>query len=103
MHNPQQLASIIKTTAKSKKIPLTELLTECNLSKNTLSSMTAGGYYPRLDAICKIADYLDCSIDYLLGRTGNAASHRIKAEDCFSVAAESKYSAHSSIDDLSHS
>lgn len=45
------------------------MLSDCNLSVNTLSSMQSGGYYPRLEAIAKIADYLDCSVDYLLGRT----------------------------------
>lgn len=103
MHNPQQLANIIKLTAKMKKISLNELLTECNLSKNALSSMKSGGYYPRLEAICKIADYLDCSIDYLLGRTSNPSSHRARSKGRLPAAAETKYSAHSSLDDLSYS
>ena len=33
-------------------------------------------YYPRLEALTKIADYLDCSVDYLLGRTDDPQSHR---------------------------
>ena len=45
------------------------MLSDCGLSVNTLSSMQSGGYFPRLEAINKIADYLNCSIDYLLGRT----------------------------------
>ena len=45
------------------------MLSDCDLSVNTLSSMQSGGYYPRLEAIARIADYLDCSVDYLLGRT----------------------------------
>lgn len=69
MINSQQLAIIIKSLAKSKKIPIGKMLSECELSINTLSSMQSGGYYPRLEAITKIADYLDCSVDYLLGRT----------------------------------
>ena len=69
MHNSQELANIIKKTAKSKNIAVGKMLADCGLSINTLSSMQSGGYYPRLEAIAKIADYLDCSVDYLLGRT----------------------------------
>lgn len=69
MLNSQELANLIKTTAKSKNIAVGKMLSDCNLGINTLSSMQSGGYFPRLEAITKIADYLDVSIDYLLGRT----------------------------------
>lgn len=69
MNNLQELAILIKSIAKSKNITIKEMLTNCKLSINTLSSMQAGGYFPRVEALAKIADYLDCSVDYLLGRT----------------------------------
>ena len=69
MHNSQEVANAIKDLLKSKNITAGKMLSDCNLSVNTLSSMQSGGYYPRLEAIAKIADYLDCSVDYLLGRT----------------------------------
>lgn len=68
MINPQTLASAIKSAAKLKGITIKKMLTECELGINTLSSMQSGGYFPRLEALVKIADYLDVSIDYLLGR-----------------------------------
>lgn len=71
MNNSQELANLIKSIAKAKKIPIGKMLSECGLSVNTLSSMQSGGYYPRLEAVAKIAEYLDCSIDYLLGKTTN--------------------------------
>lgn len=71
MINSQEVANLIKTTAKRKKVTIGKMLSDCHLSVNTLSSMQSGGYYPRLEAITKIADYLDCSVDYLLGRTDN--------------------------------
>lgn len=71
MHNSQEVATTIKLLTKSKNISVGRLLSDCELSKNTLSSMQAGGYLPRLETIAKIADYLDCSVDYLLGRTDN--------------------------------
>ena len=68
MKNSQEIANLIKETAKSQKKTVGKMLTECGLSVNTLSSMQSGGYYPRLEAITKIADYLSVSVDYLLGR-----------------------------------
>lgn len=69
MNSPKELANVIKKRAKSLNISISTLLSNCELSRNTLSSMQSGGYYPRIEAIYKIAEYLNCSIDYLLGRT----------------------------------
>ena len=69
MYNSQEVANVIKLRAKSKKIAIGTMLSDCGLSKNTLSSMQSGGYLPRAETLIKIADYLDCSVDYLLGRT----------------------------------
>lgn len=71
MKNPQEIANTIKEITKSKKITIGKMLSDCELGVNTLSSMQSGGYFPRLEAISKIADYLGVSVDYLLGRTEN--------------------------------
>lgn len=71
MKNSQELAKTIKEIAKGKNIAIGTLLSDCQLSRNTLSSMQSGGYFPRLEAISKIADYLGVSVDYLLGREAN--------------------------------
>lgn len=76
MHNSQEVAITIKTLAKSKGIAIGKMLSDCDISKNTLSSMQSGGYLPRLESIAKLADYLDCSIDYLVGRTNNPNVNR---------------------------
>ncbi len=34
------------------------------------------GTIPNGETLTKIADYLDCSVDYLLGRTDNPESHK---------------------------
>lgn len=69
MYNPQTVAMRIKDMAQMRNIPINQLLRECELSKNTLSSMLSGGCSPRLDNVYKIAERLDISIDYLVGRT----------------------------------
>lgn len=71
MYNSQEVANTIKSVAKTQNVTIGKMLSDCALSINTLSSMQSGGYYPRLEAICKIADYLKVSIDFLLGRTDN--------------------------------
>lgn len=76
MKNSQEVANCIKSYAKYKDVAVGKMLKDCELSINTLSSMQAGGYYPRLEAIAKIADYLDCSVDYLLGRTDKPEVNR---------------------------
>ena len=35
---------------------------------------------PNGESLLRIADYLDCSVDYLLGRTDNPKSHRIPVQ-----------------------
>ena len=61
------VAERIKMLLKSKKVPASKMLADCNMNKNALYTMQSEGYLPRLEAVAQIADYLDCSIDYLLG------------------------------------
>lgn len=71
MKSSQEMALMIKEIAKSKKITVGQMLADCELSVNTLSTMQSKNYYPRLESLVKIADYLDVSVDYLLGQTEN--------------------------------
>ncbi len=71
MYEAADIAMRIKSIAKSKKIAIKDLLKACDLSKNALSSMLSGGSTPKSENLARIADYLDCSVDYLLGRTDN--------------------------------
>lgn len=68
MYEPEKIAESIKAIAKSKKLPLKDMLLTLELNKNTLSNMYKGSTL-KSDSLAKIADYLDCSVDYLLGRT----------------------------------
>lgn len=80
MQNSQLTADLIKQKAKSKGISISKLLLECELNKNSIYTMQSSGYYPRVEALIKIADYLDCSIDYLLGRTDNPNMNNISID-----------------------
>ena len=75
MLNPQQISDRIKETAKSKGIALKEMLFDCELGINLISHLAKGQAVSYVN-IVKIADYLDVSVDYLLGRTENPNSHK---------------------------
>lgn len=70
MYESNIVAENIKRTAKNTNIQLKDMLLDLNLNKNTLSNMYNGSML-KADSLARIADYLDCSVDYLLGRTDN--------------------------------
>lgn len=68
MYIAQTLKDRIKNQCKAKDISIKTMLSECGLSINAISQINnTGGMYSF--NLAKIADYLDCSVDYLLGRT----------------------------------
>ena len=76
MYEAPQIAERIKVRAKLQNVLIKDMLKDCGLSKNALSSMLSGGSTPKSENLAKIADYLDCSVDYLLGRTDNPQINR---------------------------
>lgn len=70
MYDTQKIASRIKLRAKKNKVSLKDMLTACDLGINAISQF-AKGYELSCITLACIADYLDCSVDYLLGRTDN--------------------------------
>lgn len=76
MYKTVETVQRIKNLARQKKIKTTKMLIDCELSTNTLSSMRVRGSWVQANTLAKIADYLDCSVDYLLCRTDNPNSHK---------------------------
>ncbi len=68
MYTAQRLATRIKEQAQKQNILLRDLLEHCGLSINTINQMTDKKGLSSF-SLAKIADCLDCSVDYLLGRT----------------------------------
>lgn len=75
MYDNQQIAERIKTRSKAQKITLKVMLGELDMGINLISHM-AKGHNIAATSLARIADYLDCSVDYLLGRTDDPASHK---------------------------
>ena len=67
MYISNNVAERIKTIAKFKGISVKKILEDADLGFNTMSNMKTS--MPKADNLAKIADCLDCSVDYLLGRT----------------------------------
>lgn len=74
MYNSQEIANRIRMQAKLQGKSLGELLSACGLGINTISKISKGTDILTLN-FARIADCLDCSVDYLLGRTDNPESH----------------------------
>ena len=68
MYNMHKTKDRIKDLCKSKNIKMETLLTDCGLGINAIRQINEkkgmGSY-----SLARIADYLSCSVDYLLGRT----------------------------------
>lgn len=76
MYDSTKTALRIKSFAKAKKILIQDVLKECDLNINILATMQFRKSWPKSNNLAKIADSLNCSVDYLLGRTDNPEINR---------------------------
>ena len=69
MFTPSEIAERIKLCAKQKGVTVKTALQNAGVGEKMVSNMSGKkGSYPQSDKLAKIADYLNCSVDYLLGR-----------------------------------
>ena len=66
-----QVANRIKELCKLKGSSVSKMLEVCNIRKSLIYDLEKRNAYPSIEVIGQIADYLNCSVDYLLGRTDN--------------------------------
>ena len=67
----KQIAKRIKLRCKVRSVAIKTVLGECGINHSFLYDMEHKDRSPSCDKIVKLADYLDCSADYLLCRTDN--------------------------------
>lgn len=70
MYNAQTTKERIKNLCKTNNVNMEKLLSECSLGVNAIRQINDTKGMASF-SLAKIADYLDCSVDYLLGRTDN--------------------------------
>lgn len=75
MYDLQAIALRIKQQAKTQKISMKDMLPACGLGINAVSQMAQGQNMSSTN-LARIADYLGCSVDYLLGRTDDPLAHK---------------------------
>lgn len=68
MYDPVQIADRITARIKAQGKNTGDVLSACKLSVNTVSHIRKGIEISYIHFV-RIADELDCSVDYLLGRT----------------------------------
>ena len=73
MYDSHNIAIAIKELAKTKGVVIKTMLSELGLGSNTMSALYHGKSIAS-SSLAKIADYLDCSVDYLLGRAENISA-----------------------------
>ncbi len=70
MYNLQLNIDRIVSLTQSKDLSINKMLKNAGLAPSIIDNMKRGRL-PSIDKIYDIADYFDCSVDYLLGRTDN--------------------------------
>ena len=76
MYNSQEMVLRIKQIAKIKGISILEMQEKCGLGRNAISQAAKSQEGMKSKNLYAIADYLDCSVDYLFGRTDDPNSHK---------------------------
>lgn len=75
MYTAQITKERIKRLCKIKKVNMETMLSECSLGVNAIRQINDVKGMASF-SLAKIADYLDCSVDYLLGRTDDPDAHK---------------------------
>lgn len=75
MYDTQEIAQRIKQRAKQLNLTLKDVLPECGLNVNAVSDLAKGSRMYCV-SLALIADRLDCSVDWLLGRTSRPEVNR---------------------------
>lgn len=65
----------IEDLCKQKNLKRQNVYIKCGVGKDFGVSLRNGSA-PSIEKVSAIAEYLDCSIDYLLGRTDNTQAHK---------------------------
>jgi transcriptional regulator with XRE-family HTH domain len=80
LNSPKEMAKLIRELLKKRGKTAKEMLAQLGMSKDTIGTMSAGNM-PIVDRLCKIADYLGCSMDYLTGRVPEQKSSDAEASE----------------------
>lgn len=66
MYISSTIADRIKLASKKRGVTVKQMLLDVGLGPSTMTNFKTS--FPKTDTLARIADYLDVSVDYLLGR-----------------------------------
>ena len=64
----------LRSLREERKLYSKDLANTLNVEPATVTNWEKGNRFPREDMLIQIADFFDCTTDYLLGRTDNRSS-----------------------------
>lgn len=67
MDNSEKIAERLKNLCDTHNVSINKMLIDSGAGARLYYNLLRGSY-PSVDKFAKIADYFDCSIDYLVGR-----------------------------------
>lgn len=67
MYKSSDVADKLRLMSKLRGVTMKKVLSEAGLGQNMMTMMRTS--MPKADTLAKLADRLECSVDYLLGRT----------------------------------
>lgn len=70
----EKFSTRLSDTRTSSNVSAPELATACGLSQSSISMLETGKRSPSVESLCLIADYLNVSVDYLVGNEDKALS-----------------------------
>jgi len=74
--NVAVIANMVRARCKEKGVSVKATLEAANVDKGFIYDTEKRGCVPLIETVGALADVLDCSIDYLVGRTDNSEVNR---------------------------
>lgn len=76
-----QFGNRLKSLRENKNIKQGNFAEKIGIARQSIGNYESGKQYPTIEILIKMADCLDCSLDYLLGRTDELGSPISKLEN----------------------
>lgn len=77
----QEFGKRLKSIRAKKNIKQGELADKIGITRQSIGNYESGKQYPTIDILIEMTNCLECSLDYLLGRTDESGSPISKLED----------------------
>ncbi len=101
MYNSQETVCRIKRRAKEQGIAVLDLQAKCDLGRNALSQAAKSQDGMKARNLFAIAEILDCSVDYLLGRADSPEISKNYSNNSISNSSNVAFGENSSVESVS--